>query len=669
MSSSGNPPPEEHNAHSSYRADIDGLRALAILSVVIFHAFPSVLHGGFVGVDVFFVISGFLISSIIFRSLQQGDFSFAEFYAHRIRRIFPALTIVLASCYALGWFVLLPNEFKQLGKHMAAGAGFVQNFVLWKEVGYFDTAAELKPLLHLWSLAIEEQFYLLYPLLVLIVWRAGLNVLTLVILLGLLSFAMNVTDVVQAPTATFFMPQTRFWELLAGSLLAYLQLPQNGRRGEWISNLPFHLQSCRLAARPGWPQTTYNWISAFGLFLVAAAVFGITRNNAFPGWWALAPVVGTFLMIFSGPEAWVNRVILANKLVVFVGLISYPLYLWHWPILAFARIIAEGVPATKARIVAIVASIVLAWLTYRLIERPVRFGRKTRARTAIPILALALVGVIGYNAFQRDGLAFRFPEEVRQIANFNYEYAKDARVGKCWLSADQSPDGFASECIDAPSTAVNPSLLVWGDSHAARLYPGLRSVAGARIALSQFTRDNCPPILGFGYPVCQKSNDYVISQIGKLAPTTVVLYAVWSHYERDWRTESFARQGLLETIRKLRTQGVRNIVVLGPAPEWNDALPKLVYKAWKKSLPHSIPDRLATGMKPEVQEVDMQLADILRSQSIRYVSVWQIVCSRDGCLTRVPGSAQELITWDSGHLTTEGAVFVSQQLALVGVLP
>lgn len=669
VSSSDNAPPEEHNAHSRYRADIDGLRALAILSVVIFHAFPSVLRGGFVGVDVFFVISGFLISGIIFKSLQRGGFSFAEFYAHRIKRIFPALTIVLTSCYAFGWFVLLPNEFKQLGKHIAAGAGFVQNFVLWSEVGYFDTAAELKPLLHLWSLAIEEQFYLFYPLLVFIVWRAGLNVLLLVLLLGLLSFAFNVMNVVQSPVSTFFMPQTRFWELLAGALLAYLQLPLHGRQGERIPYLPFYLRLFHEASRPRWPQCIHNWVSALGLLLVVAAVLRITRNDAFPGWWALAPVVGTFLLIFAGPSAWVNRVILSNKLVVFVGLISYPLYLWHWPILAFARIMAEGMPAAKSRIAAVAVSFILAWLTYRLIERPVRFGRKTWTRTAIPTLALTLIGFIGYNAFQRDGLAFRIPGEVRHIVNSNYEYAKDARVGKCWLSAEQAPDGFASECIEAPSTAASPSLLVWGDSHAARLYPGLRSVSRDRIVLSQLTRDGCPPILGFGYPTCQKSNEYVISQIGKLAPTTVVMYAVWSNYGTDWRTESLARQGLLESIRRLKALGIRNIVVLGPAPYWNEVLPKLVYKAWGKSLSHSIPDRLATGMKPEVREVDMQLADILTSLSIRYVSVWQLLCSEDGCLTHVPGSAQGLTTWDYGHLTTEGAVFVSQQLALAGVLP
>ena len=187
----GGQPITMHNAHPVYRPDIDGLRAIAILSVVIYHAFPTKLRGGFVGVDIFFVISGFLISSIIFRSLQRGDFSFSEFYARRVRRIFPALILVLAASYTVGWFVLLPDEFKQLGKHMAAGAGFVQNIVLNKEAGYFDTASELKPLMHLWSLSIEEQFYLIFPVLIWGAWRLGLNALSVALLLVLLSFGLN----------------------------------------------------------------------------------------------------------------------------------------------------------------------------------------------------------------------------------------------------------------------------------------------------------------------------------------------------------------------------------------------------------------------------------------------------------------------------------------------
>ncbi len=205
----------------SYRPDIDGLRAIAILSVVVFHAFPEALPGGFIGVDIFFVISGFLISSIIFGQLEQGRFSFTDFYVHRIRRIFPALILVLVACFVLGWFSLLPEEYRLLGKHMAAGAGFIQNFVLWRESGNFDVESDMKPLLHLWSLSVEEQFYLVYPLLVWGLWRARMPLRKSLMLLMLASFALNLWWVAEDPVKTFYLPATRVWELLAGAMCAF----------------------------------------------------------------------------------------------------------------------------------------------------------------------------------------------------------------------------------------------------------------------------------------------------------------------------------------------------------------------------------------------------------------------------------------------------------------
>src|SRR4029078_10282619 len=204
--------------------DIDGLRAIAVLSVVLFHAFPSLCPGGFVGVDIFFVISGFLISTIIFANLERDTFSFFEFYSRRIRRIFPALVLMLAASYAFGWFALYADEYRQLGKHVAGGAGFVSNFVLGSEKGYFDNAAETKPLLHLWSLGVEEQFYIIWPLLLWISWRCRLNLLTITCAVAAVSFYLNVREVHTDPAAAFYLPQMRFWELMAGAALAYLNL-------------------------------------------------------------------------------------------------------------------------------------------------------------------------------------------------------------------------------------------------------------------------------------------------------------------------------------------------------------------------------------------------------------------------------------------------------------
>jgi peptidoglycan/LPS O-acetylase OafA/YrhL len=213
---------QPHLYHPKYRPDIDGLRAVAVLAVVAFHAFPSWAKGGFIGVDVFFVISGYLISIIIFENLERGTFSFTEFYARRIRRIFPALLLVLIVCLTIGWFTLLADEYKQLGKHTVAGAGFISNFILWNEAGYFDNSAETKPLLHLWSLGVEEQFYIFWPLLLWFAWKHKFSLLTLTILVALASFVLNIKGIKHDMVATFYSPQTRFWELLCGSLLSWI---------------------------------------------------------------------------------------------------------------------------------------------------------------------------------------------------------------------------------------------------------------------------------------------------------------------------------------------------------------------------------------------------------------------------------------------------------------
>ena len=215
---------QSYLSHPKYRPDIDGLRAIAVLSVVAFHAFPNWIRGGFIGVDVFFVISGYLISTIIFENLDSGTFSFAEFYARRVKRIFPALLLVLTASYAFGWFALFADEYKQLGKHIAAGAGFVSNIVLWNEAGYFDSSAETKPLLHLWSLGIEEQFYVVWPLLLWLAWKQKFDLLTITIIVALVSFFLNINGVKEDTVATFYSPQTRFWELLCGSLLAWISI-------------------------------------------------------------------------------------------------------------------------------------------------------------------------------------------------------------------------------------------------------------------------------------------------------------------------------------------------------------------------------------------------------------------------------------------------------------
>ena len=355
---------------------IDGLRAVAILPVLIFHAFPERLSWGFVGVDIFFVISGFLITSLLVRAQNTGSFSVTDFYARRIRRLFPALALVMAATFALGWVVLQPSDYARLGTEMAAGAAFAENLLLLQQAGYFDTATVGKPLMHLWSLAVEEQFYLLFPLLLWGAWRLKMNLRMVVGAVFLLSLGLSIFT--SDTTLRFFAPQYRFWELMVGALLA---LP--GETG-----------------RPG----LVVWA---GLSLLAAEMF-LSGQDATAASHAefLIPVAvacATWVIVL-GRSAWVNRVLLSNQHLGFVGRISYPLYLWHWPLLSIAHITGGGIPSNGWRAGLLGASFVLAALTYWLVER----------RGTVPVLvaAMAMIGVAGWVSHRNGG----FPERVGSLS-------------------------------------------------------------------------------------------------------------------------------------------------------------------------------------------------------------------------------------------------------------
>ena len=367
---------ESELTHPKYRADIDGLRAVAVLSVVGYHAAPMWAMGGFVGVDIFFVISGFLISTIIFENLQRGSFSFIEFYSRRIRRIFPALIVVLAACFAFGWFTLFDDEFKQLGKHIAGGAGFISNLVLWNESGYFDNAASTKPLLHLWSLGIEEQFYIVWPLLLWAAFKKKLNWFVVISVIVAVSFAWNLYSARNNPISDFYSPQTRFWELLVGSMLACARLlNQNALTifGQKTADLLRRIVPAQ--AQISNAIVFRNFVSTLGVLSIATSVVLIANDKHYPGAWAMLPTLGTAMVIAAGTQAWFNRSVLASRILVWLGLISYPLYLWHWPLLTFTRIFENETPKGVIRLEVVVISIVLSWVTYRLVERPSRFGK------------------------------------------------------------------------------------------------------------------------------------------------------------------------------------------------------------------------------------------------------------------------------------------------------
>ena len=438
---------------------------------MLFHAFPKVIEGGFIGVDIFFVISGFLISTIIFESLENRTFSLFGFWSRRVKRIFPALILVLLSSLAFGWMALLADEYSHLSKHISAGAGFVSNFVLWQEAGYFDNSADTKPLLHLWSLGIEEQFYLAWPLIIWAAWKRKFNILAVVFFIAILSFYLNIRGIYKDSISTFYSPLTRVWELASGGLLAciiFFKKKQAGRESK-IGNL-----------------ILLNLISFIGFFLLIYGFFRLNKNLNFPGWFALLPVMGSLFLITAGPGAWINKKILSNPMVVWIGLISYPLYLWHWPLLTFSKILEAG---SRGRNISLLLSFLLAYLTYKLIEQPIR---QSKNQLLIPTLITLMffIGFVGYKIHTNDGLINRNAAVLREskdgdIGNYDFFNYMATKYYTC------TPEKIAKEalkeqdfvrCLQSKNnTDVDIALL--GDSHSEHLFPGIADALPKKILL------------------------------------------------------------------------------------------------------------------------------------------------------------------------------------------
>jgi peptidoglycan/LPS O-acetylase OafA/YrhL len=502
--------------HPKYRPDIDGLRAIAVLAVLGFHAFPVWITSGFIGVDIFFVISGFLITGIIVGSFENEGFSYRIFYARRIRRIFPALALVMAVTLAAGWYLLVPDEWAQLGRHLAGSAGFVSNFVFWHEAGYFDTDSNTKLLLHLWSLAIEEQFYIVWPLLLGLVWWRRWSVLPVLVALALLSFLSNVWLVsTDHPTAAFYAPWARAWELAAGGILACLRLHTTKPWLPWSPVLRSHVQS------------------TVGILLLAIGLAFIQSDRTFPGWWALLPVLGAMLCIAAGPMGWFNRVLLAWRPLVRIGLISYPLYLWHWPLLAFVRVLAAATEASRSiRAGALMLALVLAWLTYVLVEKRLRHSRN---RSVIIVLCsvMGLLGVTGLLA-GKNYWASRL-----SIPLLNSYFHNIEKATHDWDFPGAMEQYSLNGGIAYRMGHGTRQVLLLGDSHVEQIAPRLQALldrdSQLPVTLSFLISSGCPPIMNtvkvvMGNPCSNTEHNRDLELARSDAFDTIVLGGRWNGY-------------------------------------------------------------------------------------------------------------------------------------------
>jgi peptidoglycan/LPS O-acetylase OafA/YrhL len=627
-----------------YRPDIDGLRAVAVLSVVAFHASPTWIKGGLVGVDVFFVISGFLITSLIVGGLERGEFSFAEFYARRIRRIFPALVVLLLAAYAAGWCLLLTHEYKQLGKHMAGAAAFVANFVLWGESGYFDHAAETKPLLHLWSLGIEEQFYLAWPLLLWLGWKLRAHLALLTLLIAAASFAFNIVTAASDGVADFYSPLTRFWELLAGALLARQRAP--------------------------WPGA-----SLAGAVLIVLALLLIDPKRQFPGWWALLPALGSALIIAGGKDAWLNRTVLSSRPMVWIGLISYPLYLWHWPLLSLARILEGDALPRSVRLGAVLLAIVLAALTYLLVERPMRFGRLKR--WAVPVLIAAMIGcgLLGWHAWRSNGVPGRFAgwqADMQALLTYDYFGGKTEAefwgAGSCFLVGEPAATFDRNHCENLTQFPGRPRIFLIGDSHGAYLSRSLApALVARRFNVSTFFAAECAPLaLADPRPRCAAIARFIHDRIKSGRPDLVILFNDhMQHAQANVHGAPSYEAHLAGRVQQLLGEGAARVLVIGQIPTWKDSLAKSL---GRRFILHGRPLPLRTyeGVVPESLDWDDRLKKIVPD----YLSLRDFLCNREGCLTAAGADiVDSLLVFDYGHLTKAGADRIVQDLIMPAVEP
>lgn len=603
-----------------HRDDIDGLRAIAVLSVALFHFNLGGLSGGYTGVDVFFVISGYVIANSIVSDTQDGTFSVSNFYVKRIRRIFPAYAAMLLATTLVACLALLPPDLLDYSKSLLSTAAFASNFYFWKSSGYFAAAAHTMPLLHTWSLAVEEQFYIFAPIMVHFIFRFGMRARAAILIpLIVLSFAVGVLAVFVGPTAGFFLLPTRAWELFLGVLLSMINL-----------------------SAPSRPMR--EAMAVVGAALIAFGSSMLSATDPFPGWNALYPCVGAPLIIQAGkgldgrPMPLVNAV-LATKPLVWIGLISYSLYLIHWPIAAFARysLLREATFAEGCLMLAV--SIALAAVSWNYVEQPFRRRGRDRSRqvlafgASVPISVCAAAGLL----ILSRGLPERYPEFVEQRIPGTEDWG-----GETCFHQDQTRPAAWDAATCTRIRGGSGRILLWGDSFAAQYMPGiLRNATRIDADLLQYTFAGCPPILSyFSYARvgCSAQNQRVLALIGEQHVDTVVLAARWT----DVPVRTMA--GLPDTISKLKVLGVR-VVVLGQSPQFATDVQRIDYISGARMKPGASSWQVFFG-------ADLNARIAVLAKDAEFIDPMPHLCTGLICPYRID---EDYLFADYGHFSCKGA--------------
>lgn len=615
-----------------YRTDIDGLRALAVVPVVLFHANFSAFSGGYVGVDVFFVISGFLITSILYGELGDGRMSIVRFYERRIRRIFPALFAMLTAMLLVAPFVLMPDDLRAFGKYLDATALFSANVLFWLEIDYFAAAAELNPLLHTWSLAVEEQYYILFPLLLAATYRFARRWLGAILILGAAgSLALSAWGVSLDPTAAFYLLPSRAWELLLGSLLA-------------------------IGVVPTIPSRAVNEAVAWaGLGSILAATFVYTDQTAFPGFAALLPCLGAVALIHTGHARTIPARLLSTKPAVAIGLMSYSLYLWHWPLIVLTQYQLMRQVEHWERVAMVAISVLLAYLSWRFIERPFRSaGFWSSTRRLFPAAFAAILAGLGLGGglFLLDGLPQRIPELASIKSAQGAETAAPPKTS-CFLETEETfRDWDREKCL----LVANPGdrVLFWGDSEANHLEYGLRAAA-AQLPMSilLYASAGCAPVFDGKFPArpnCSDVNRHVEEVIKTEGITAVVLASLWDVGLARGR---FGIEELDRTIEKLHRL-VPTVIVIGQIPS----------HIYNNPIQLALRRKLAGDHAPEFYAAPINNGGFNRRFSAKragaeLIDPARLLCRNDRCLYML---GEQLLYRDNYHLSRFGSRYVVEQL-------
>lgn len=627
---------------SEFRHDINGLRAWAVLAVILYHFNVPGFSGGFVGVDVFFVISGFLMTSIIISGNEKNSFSLWNFYLARARRIIPALVVLCAILLVIGWFLLPSADYKLLGGHASAALLFLSNIKFWREAGYFDASSHEKLLLHTWSLSVEWQFYIILPLICMMLWRwFGRRSVKIIFISGFfLSFILSLYVSSHFPSAAFYLLPCRAWEMLAGGLI-WLMLRERSL-SEDIS----------------------SWVEKVGFFLILIAILFFDSTIQWPGYLALVPVFGT-LMVLAAKRS--NSYLTTNFLAREIGTWSYSIYLWHWPLVVYLNYIGEQKNPLWI-LVGVFTSIILGAVSYHFIECNARQKLTMvddKKRLVVLFTPVFITIISAYSVFFYEGVNkdFRYGASSavsKYIDTYSREkyltpYIRDQYKTECDYF-DDSVQRAKAEISESCTKRINGNgIFLWGDSHAQALSYGLRKYIEPGRDFYQVATSACQPHIGYDgnslgefRTACEKSNQVAIDAITRLKPDVVILAQKNNHDKNNYK----------KIVGVLADLGIRNIIIIGPVPQWEPSLPRAI------ALRHfDINEKVIDDASFDNQLFntdDNMKHEFSSSSMVRYISILDFLCQREKCLAKIDDKNTPLV-WDYGHLSLSGSEFIIKE--------